>query len=136
HPWARASAGTARNGAVYLVVENSGDADRLIAADGAIAERVELHTHIMEGDVMKMRRVEAVDIPSHGSAALQPSGNHVMLLGLRQPLKEGQRFPLTLTFERAGTVTVEVAVEGVGTMAPQGNGEHDAMHHGAPAPSN
>jgi hypothetical protein len=133
HPWARASAGPAGNGAAFLVIENSGDEDRLVAVAGDVAERAELHTHTMAGDVMQMRRVEAVEIPAHGSAALQPGGLHIMLIGLKQPLREGERFPLTLTFDKAGAVTVEFAVEGVGSMGPQGTG-HGGMGHGSMDP--
>lgn len=127
HPWARASAGPARNSAAFMTIHNSGGADRLVAASGDIAARVELHTHMMEGDVMKMRQVEAVDVPAGGMAALQPGGFHVMLIGLHEPLKEGDRFPLTLTFEKAGEVTVEVAVEAIGSMG----GQQDGMGHGS-----
>jgi len=137
HPWARASAGPAPNGAAFMTIHNSGDADRLVAATGDVAQRIELHTHMMEGDVMKMRQVPAVDVPADGTAALQPGGFHVMLIGLKAPLKEGARFPLTLTFERAGTVTVEVAVEAVGSMGQgQGGMNHGTMNHGTMAPSN
>jgi copper(I)-binding protein len=143
HPWARASAGPVRNGAAYLTVHNAGAADSLIAVSGDIAERVELHTHLMEGDVMKMRRVEAVEVPAHGMAALEPGGFHVMLIGLAQPLKEGQHFPLTLTFRDAGEVAVEVKVEAVGSMGPAGASsmghstmDHGTMEHGTGAPSN
>lgn len=140
HPWARASAGPVRNGAAFFAIENSGAADRLVAVTGDVAERVELHTHRLEGDVMQMRQVESIEVPSHGTATLRPGSFHVMLIGLAQPLKEGDRFPLTLTFEQAGEVTVEVKVEGVGSMGPHGAGSHDVghhgdMHHGAP-PSN
>src|SRR5690606_2912305 len=82
HPWARASAGPARNGAAFFAVENSGPADRLVAASGDVAQRVELHTHRMEGNVMQMRQVEAVEVPAGGTAILQPGGFHVMLIGL------------------------------------------------------
>lgn len=140
HPWARASAGPARNGAAYLSVRNGGEADRLVAVAGDVAERVELHTHRTEGTVMQMRQVEAVEVPAGGTATLQPGGFHIMLIGLKQPLKEGERFPLLLTFEKAGAVTVEVKVEGVGSMGPQGSAGgaagHGGMHHGTPAPSN
>lgn len=140
HPWARASAGPARNGAAFFTVENSGEVDRLVAVSSDISQRVELHTHRMEGNVMQMRPVEAIEVPAHGTATLQPGGFHVMLIGLAQPLKEGDRFPLTLTFERAGTVTVEVKVEGVGTMGPHGSdhdaGGHGGMDHGTQPPSN
>jgi copper(I)-binding protein len=136
HPWARASAGPARNGAAFLVIENTGAADRLIAVSGEVSERAELHHHMMAGDVMKMRRVEAVEVPANGTAALQPGGLHIMLIGLKQPLQEGERFPLTLTFEAAGEVTVEVAVEGVAGMGPQGGMDHGEMDHGTMAPAN
>ena len=145
HPWARASAGPAGNGAAFLVIENSGEADRLVATAGDVAARVELHTHTMAGDVMQMRQVEAVEIPAHGSAALQPGGLHIMLIGLKQPLREGERFPLTLTFDKAGEITVEFAIEGVGSMGGQGMGtggmgqggmHHGTMHHGTTTPSN
>jgi copper(I)-binding protein len=130
HPWARASAGPLRTGAAFLMVENAGEADRLIAVAGDVAERVELHSHEMEGDIMRMRPLEAVEIPAGGSAVLRPGGHHIMLIGLKQPLKEGERFPLTLTFEKAGTITVEVAVEAVGSMGPHGSAGHGAGHEG------
>ena len=131
HPWARASPGPVRSGAAFLLVENAGEADRLVAVAGDIAEQVELHTHEMAGDIMRMRQVEAVEVPAHGSAVLRPGGHHIMLIGLEQPLKEGERFPLTLTFEKAGTVTVEVAVEAVGSMGPHGAADHGAGHEDA-----
>jgi periplasmic copper chaperone A len=140
HPWARASAGPARNGAAFFAVENSGRADRLVAASGDVAQRVELHVHRMEGNVMQMRQVEAVEVPAGGTAILQPGGFHVMLIGLEQPLKEGDRFPLTLTFEQAGEITVEVKVEAVASMGPHGAGHgaggHGGMQHGTMPPSN
>jgi periplasmic copper chaperone A len=140
HPWARASAGPARNGAAFFTVENSGRADRLVAVSGDLAQRVELHTHRMEGDVLQMRQVEAVEVPAGGTAVLQPGGFHVMLIGLEQPLKEGDHFPLTLTFEQAGSITVEVKVEAVASMGPHGAGhggaDHDGMHHGTMPPAN
>lgn len=136
HPWARASAGPARNGAAFLAIENAGGADRLIAISGEVCERAELHTHMMEGEIMKMRRVQSVEVPAKGSAALQPGGFHIMLVGLKHPLQEGERFPLTLTFETAGEITVEFAVEGVGSMGPQGGTGHDTMDHGTMTPAN
>jgi len=136
HPWARASAGPVRNGAAFLVIHNSGDADRLVAVAGEVAERVELHTHIMENDVMKMRRVEAIEVPADGMVALQPGGFHIMMLGLALPLEEGGHFPLTLTFEKAGSITVEVAVAGVGSMGPAAAQGSGTMDHGTMAPAN
>lgn len=124
HPWARASAGPARNSAAFMTIRNAGAADRLVAAAGDVAERVELHTHIMEGDIMRMRQVEAVEVPANGTAILRPGSFHVMLIGLAGPLKEGDSFPLTLTFEKAGEVTLEVSVEAIGSMGAEG------MDHG------
>jgi periplasmic copper chaperone A len=136
HPWARASAGLARNGAAYLTIHNAGAAgDRLVAAAGDVAERIELHTHLMEGDVMKMRQVEAIDVPAGGDVALQPGGRHIMMIGLKAPLVEGERFPLTLRFAEAGEITVEFAVEAVGAMG-ESEEHHHGEGHGSPAPSN
>lgn len=125
-PFARATAGPAKNGAAFLTVKNAGaEADRLIAAKAPVADRVELHTHLHENGVMKMRQVEAVEVPAGGEAALQPGGDHVMLMGLKAPLKEGESFPLTLVFEKAGEVTVDVMIGGVGAMEG-----HDHSGHG------
>ena len=128
HPWARASAGPARNSAAFMTIHNKGDADRLVAAAGDVSKRVELHTHLMEGDVMKMRQVEAIDIPAGGMAELKPGSFHVMLIGLNEPLKEGDSFPLTLTFEKAGEVTLEVSVEKITSMGGQGEMGHGQGH--------
>src|SRR3546814_15594648 len=73
HPWARASAGPARNGAAFLAIENAGDADRLLGATGGIDERIALHTHEMDGHIMKMRRLDAVEVPAHGRAGRAPA---------------------------------------------------------------
>ncbi len=113
HPWARASLSLeARNGAAYLTVRNAGSrTDRLIGASTHVADRAELHAHETENDVMKMRPVGAVEIPPGGTVALEPGGLHVMLLGLRTPLAKGMTFPMTLRFESAGEVDVEVTIE-------------------------
>lgn len=122
HPWARATPGQAKNGAAYMMI-HSGEAadDRLVSAATDVAQRVELHNHMNVDGVMQMREVEGIDVPAGGMAALKPGGFHVMLMGLKAPLKEGESFPLTLTFEKAGSTTVEVKVEAVGAM------EHDGM---------
>ena len=129
HPWARASAGMARAGAAFMGIMNAGPADRLVAASADVSERVELHTHIRDGDIMRMRRVEAIDVPAEGATHLEPGGLHVMFMGLHAPLKEGETFPLTLRFENAGAMTVEVEVKGAGAMGPMHGKDHD-MHHG------
>jgi copper(I)-binding protein len=117
HPFARATAG--RTGGAFLTIKNAGaGADRLIAAASPVAPNVELHTTVKDGDVMRMRPVAAIDVPAGETVRLQPGGLHVMLIGLAKPLKAGEKFPLTLTFEKAGKVEVTVDVDVAGTMAP------------------
>jgi copper(I)-binding protein len=114
HPWSRATVATAKNGAVFLVIKNEGGtADRLIAASSPVAEKAELHEMVMDNDVMKMRMVGAIDLPAGRSVALEPGGFHIMLMGLKKPLEESRSFPVTLTFEKAGNVTVTAVVEAV-----------------------
>lgn len=123
HPWARATAPSAQNGAAYLVLNGTGrESDRLVSAATPIAEKAELHTHLMDNGVMKMRPVDAIEVTPGSPTALQPGGLHIMLFGLKQPLAKGKAFPLTLTFEKAGSVTVQVDVEGAGAGAPSHTG--------------
>lgn len=110
--WARASIGNAPAGAAFLTVKSGGAADRLIGAKGDVAKKIELHTHIHDGGVMMMRQVEAIEVPAGGVAMLKPGGNHVMLIGLKAPLMEGESFPLTLMFEKAGEIKVVVEIRG------------------------
>lgn len=118
-PWARATPGHAENGAAYLTIV-SPTTDRLTAASSPVAKKVELHTMSMEGGVMRMRPLAAIDIPAGQTVTLSPAGMHIMLLGLTQPLREGQSFPLTLSFEHAGPLQVTVAIEKAGAMGPGG----------------
>jgi len=123
HPWARASIGQGKTGAAYVVVSNEGsEPDRLIAASTDIAEKASLHTHIMADGVMKMRPVDAIEIAPGEPAVLEPGGLHIMLIGLKAPLVEGTSFPLTLTFEKAGSIEVEVKVQEATEMTPH---KHD-----------
>lgn len=117
HAWARATAATAKTGAAYLTLVNKGTSDdRLVAVAGTVAAKAELHVTNAENGVMKMRPLAAVEVKAGGQAELKPGGMHIMLVGLAAPLKEGQQFPLTLTFEKAGTVEVTVTVEKAGAM--------------------
>lgn len=119
--WARATPAAAPAGAAFLTVENPGaEADAIVGAAAPVAGVAELHTHAMEGGVMKMRKVERIEVPAHGSVDLKPGGLHVMLIGLKAPLAEGQSFPLVLTFAKAGAVETTVTVEGIGARGPQG----------------
>ncbi|MGE0745366.1 MAG: copper chaperone PCu(A)C [Rhodospirillales bacterium] len=127
-PWARASAGAAKSGAAFVTLRNGGGAaDRLTAASAPIADRTELHTHKKEGDVMRMVEVPAIDLPAGQEVKLAPGGLHVMFMGLKSPLKAGDKFPLTLTFEKAGKITVEVAVQPITSM---GGGDSGGHSHG------
>lgn len=130
-PWARPNLPN-RPLAVYFTVSNAGTtADRLIAASGAGFDAVELHTVIHDGDVMKMQPIEALDIPAGGSTALAPGGNHMMLFGATTLYPEGAQFPLTLTFEHAGEIAIEVTVAKRGPEPAQG-ADHGAGHGTAP----
>lgn len=111
HPWARESPPTVLNGAAYMTLINQGDQpDRLLGASGKVAKTIELHTHIMENNMMKMRPVEAIDVNPGRPTVLQPGGLHIMLIGLERPLTAGQTFTLELQFEKAGVIPVEVTV--------------------------
>jgi len=117
HPFARATPPGARTGAVFFTVDNAAkEADRLLRASTPIAAGVVLHQMALEDGVMKMRAVPSVEVRSGGRLELKPSGYHLMLLDLKQPLKAGEKFPLTLTFEDAGTITISVLVEEMGAM--------------------
>ena len=131
HPWARATPGRARNGAAFMTLMNHGGSDdRLVGASGEVADRVELHTHIHENGVMKMRPSGPIAIPAGGEAMLKPGSFHVMMIGLKAPLVEGETFPLTLSFEKSGTVTIEVKVESVGAGAGAGKPMNHDMKSG------
>ncbi len=116
HPWARATAPGQGAGGGFLKLQNGGAGDRLLGASAAVAERVEMHSMTMEGDVMRMRQLDAIDLPAGQTVALQPGGLHLMFMGLKQPLAAGSRFPMKLRFEKAGEVTVDVKVEAPTTL--------------------
>jgi copper(I)-binding protein len=123
--WARATPGNAPTGAVYFRVVNRGIApDRLVAVTTPVAERAEIHENKIVDGVMQMRPLGGVTIEPRQSMELKPGGDHLMLIGLKHPLKQGESFPLTLVFEKAGTLTVGVAVEKVGASGGMG------MDHG------
>jgi copper(I)-binding protein len=122
--WARATASGQKVGGAYLTLKAGSRPDRLIGASAAVAERVELHSMSMDGDVMRMRQVEAIEVPAGQQVELKPGGLHLMLMGLRQSLPAGSRFPVKLRFERAGEVTVEMKVQAVGEAAGGGTTHH------------
>ena len=112
NPWAAETPPGAKTGAVYLDIVNAGGADRLIGAEaGDVAGRIELHTTSLEGNTMRMRKVEGIDLPSGATASLKPGGLHIMLIDIKKQLQAGQDFPLALRFEKAGMMRVSVPVQ-------------------------
>ena len=124
HPYARPTAPGQPVGGAYLRVVNQGPAERLVSARTEVAAGVELHSMHMEGDVMRMREIAAVELPAGRSVELKPGGMHLMLVGLKAPLEMGASFPLTLKFERAGEVVVTVQVETGASAAGRGAAKH------------
>lgn len=125
-PYARASTAMSTSGAAFMVLANhSAEDDRLIAAKSDVAERVELHTHIQDANgVMQMREVEGgFPVVAGEMHALARGGDHVMFLGLNRALKQGDMITLTLIFEKAGDVVVEVPVD------LKRKPDHGAMQH-------
>lgn len=121
HPWMRASPGGVTVGVAYGEIKAAkGKSDRLVGAKTPAAARAEIHEHIMEKGVVKMRPVAAIAVRGGTSVVLGPSGHHIMLLDLKAPLKEGDLVPLTLIFEKAGEITIEATVEPIGAMGPHG----------------
>ena len=116
----------APTGAVFMMMKNDGEeTDRLVSASSSVAQRVELHTHIAEGDVIKMRPIEGgISIDANGAHLFERGGDHIMLMGLTEPLEIGSEIEVTLTFERAGDVVVSFPVT-------DGKDKHAHDNHGA-----
>jgi copper(I)-binding protein len=121
--WARATPPGAKLGAGYMTIRNAGAADRLVFASSPAAEKVETHVTLKEGDVSRMRQVKAYDVPAKGKLELAPGGSHLMLVNIKAPLKEGDKIPLVLKFEKAGEIRTELAVRALGASA------HEHMQH-------
>jgi periplasmic copper chaperone A len=116
HAWARASPKGAPNGVAYVTIVNKGsEGDRLIGASSPVAANIQIHEEKTENGVSRMRQLDGIDLAPGSTVTLKPSGTHLML-ALKQPLKKGTTFPLTLTFEKAGSIEVSVAVGAVGAM--------------------
>lgn len=123
--WARASLAHVPNSAAYVTLTNEGArSDRLVDATSSAAERVELHAHLHEDGVVRMRRIEAIEITPGEPTVLRPGGLHVMLFGLTAPLLEGTRLPLELHFAEAGTIVLELPVRGLDHRPPDARGHH------------
>ena len=120
--WTRATPGGAKVGAGYMSIINHGNAaDRLIAGESEIAERVEIHTMTMENGVMRMRQLkEGLVLAPKSITELKPGGYHLMLIGLKKAIKQGDSIALQLTFEKAGTVDLTLAAAAIGAKSPPG----------------
>ncbi|RWD30297.1 copper chaperone PCu(A)C [Mesorhizobium sp.] len=116
HPWSRATPPGAKVAGGYFTVTNTGSSpDRLLSISSEISAKAELHEMGVKDGVMTMRPVTSgLEIPAGGKVALAPGGYHLMFVGLKRQPKQGETFPATLIFEKAGTVTVDFAVEGIG----------------------
>lgn len=134
HPWSRPTFGELKITAGYMSIANNGsEPDTLKSATADIAGKVEIHESLVEDGKAIMRALpDGITIPAGSKAELKPQGMHIMIMGLKQPLKEGDKFPMTLNFERAGAVVVDVKVE-TGTdkekSADKNSGHDHSGHH-------
>lgn len=128
HPWSRETAtGQAVGGGFMVVTNASAKPDKLVGATTPLAREVQLHTMSMEGGVMRMRQVEGgIAVPAKGKLEMKPGGYHLMFMGLKRPLKKGERFPVTLRFQTAGTLKVQFAVQPIGST--EAIESHHAKH--------
>lgn len=120
HPWTRETAPAQTTGGGYMTITNTGTAaDTLVSISSPAAKQVQIHTMSMSGGVMRMRQLAGgLPIPAGGSVTLKPGAYHLMLIGLKAPLKQGMKVPAELRFRKAGRVKVEFAVQPVSSQAP------------------
>ncbi len=124
--WARATPPGVGVGAAYVAIENRGAADdRLVGAATPAARSVMLHETVEQDGIARMRPLDAVSLPAAGGVEMKPGGIHMMLMDLLGPLKEGETVPLTLSFETAGEVTVELTIAPIGADGPMETHNHD-----------
>jgi periplasmic copper chaperone A len=123
NPWSRATPPGAQTAAGYMTIRNaSANAERLLGASSPASEKVETHVTIRDGDISRMREVKGYDIPAKGAFELKPGGAHLMFVNIRKPFNAGDKVPLTLRFERAGEVKIELRVEPLGGMGEMHGG--------------
>ena len=116
--WARASVLASRPVASYLTIESAVE-DRLLGVTTPVAGHVMIHVVEKDGDVSRMKHIETLEVPTGERITLAPGGMHLMLMGLQDKLSEGTTFPMTLSFENAGEITVEVSVLGIAAEGPR-----------------
>jgi periplasmic copper chaperone A len=118
--WARATTPSAKTGATYLAIRNSGSQpDRILSMEAPVMSHAVAHQTRQEGNVSRMSEAGPLSVPPGGTLEMKPGGTHIMLMDLKDGLKLGQQFPLTITFEKAGTVGVPVKVGKPGAMGPE-----------------
>ncbi|PWK76141.1 copper chaperone PCu(A)C [Aminobacter sp. AP02] len=125
HPWSRATPAGAKVAAGYLTVKNNGSQpDRLVSIQSDVSDKAEIHEMAVDAKgVMTMRQITGgVEIPAGGEVAFKPGAYHIMFMGLKAPVKEGEKFSGTLTFEKAGTVTVEFQADKMGGQSQDHSG--------------
>lgn len=127
--WARPTVAGQTVGAAYFRLELGPAGDRLLSVSTIQAKTVEIHSMNMEGDVMRMRPVESVELPAGQSVEFKPGGLHLMLIGLKTPLKVGNRVPVSLKFERAGALQIDVPVLSGAPGASAGASGHGEHRH-------
>ncbi|PSU34017.1 copper chaperone PCu(A)C [Photobacterium lutimaris] len=128
-PWSKQVPPTSQVAAAFFnVMNHSNNNDELLSASSPIAEKTELHAHMHEDGMMKMREVEIIDIPAHDLQALKPGGYHIMFFNLKEVPQLGESFSLTLTFKNAGSVEIDVKVEEA-TYIPEGMKEVEMNHN-------
>lgn len=126
NPYVRLVPPSAPTTAAFFVLKNAGDKDvKLVKAENGASKVTELHTHVNDNGVMKMRQVPAVEVKAKGETALQPGGLHVMLIDLKQPLKDGDNVPLTLTFGDGSSKKIDAPVR---PIQPQPAAAHQHQH--------
>jgi copper(I)-binding protein len=119
-----------KNGAVFLkLVNHYNETIRLVSVSTDVSDTTELHTMSMEGDMMQMRKVDGFDIAPHDELKLEPSGNHIMLMGLKAPLESGKTFPIRLNFADDKKLNVEVSVVAPGSVPAEGSASDAHSHH-------
>ena len=130
HTWTRATPPNAKAAGGFVEIMNKGsEADRLIAASADVSAKVEIHEMAVVDDVMKMRELEdGIQIPAGETVTLKPGGLHIMFMGLHEGFKEGTHIPVTLTFEKAGDVAIELDVAKMGSKEMNHDHGHDHGH--------
>ena len=119
-PWTRATAPTAKTGGGFVTITNKGTTpDRLVAVRSAASDKVEVHEMKMDGNVMRMREIDkGLEIPPGATVTLKPGGYHIIFMELKAPFAKDAKVPVTLVFEKAGSIDVELAVQAMGAATP------------------